>query len=313
MLLAHHPGFSCPLCRSYNDLESDVEVDVPEGYLNYARTGGGVSAAALAASVALGAPLPMTGGVAAGIRMGGIPEEEQMVFDHDLNSATPNAGSNIEQAQVQAQARSNPFIPHTPRGTNINLGLGGGGPVSIEGGSPMASVSAASQSRSPSRSQSASDGEDGEAEAEAMVTSDIERGERGQGVAMQSQRDAHYRRWNQASRIGNNGGEDEDGDEDVDPGSRVGVPPHVGGAAHHLDDVALPENGDLYPREDEGHAFPLPYRRAEEEEVEVDDGNLSDDDAEDVEPDDNDLRNLTHRQEDDEQEEDEVNAHVGSM
>jgi hypothetical protein len=29
-LLEHHPGFSCPLCRSFHDLEADVEVDLPE-------------------------------------------------------------------------------------------------------------------------------------------------------------------------------------------------------------------------------------------------------------------------------------------
>lgn len=27
VLMAHHPGFSCPLCRTFADLESDVEVD----------------------------------------------------------------------------------------------------------------------------------------------------------------------------------------------------------------------------------------------------------------------------------------------
>lgn len=39
MLLAHHPGFSCPLCRSFSDLESDVEVEVPEGYLHFGAGG----------------------------------------------------------------------------------------------------------------------------------------------------------------------------------------------------------------------------------------------------------------------------------
>jgi len=29
-LLEHHPGFSCPLCRSFHDLEADVEVELPE-------------------------------------------------------------------------------------------------------------------------------------------------------------------------------------------------------------------------------------------------------------------------------------------
>lgn len=29
-LYEHHPGFSCPLCRSFHDLEADVEVDVAE-------------------------------------------------------------------------------------------------------------------------------------------------------------------------------------------------------------------------------------------------------------------------------------------
>ncbi|KIM20158.1 hypothetical protein M408DRAFT_334097, partial [Serendipita vermifera MAFF 305830] len=29
-LYEHHPGFSCPLCRSFHDLEADVEVDMPE-------------------------------------------------------------------------------------------------------------------------------------------------------------------------------------------------------------------------------------------------------------------------------------------
>lgn len=28
LLLMHHPGFSCPLCRTFADLEEDVEVDV---------------------------------------------------------------------------------------------------------------------------------------------------------------------------------------------------------------------------------------------------------------------------------------------
>ena len=35
MLVAHHPGFSCPLCRTFADLESDVEVD----YTGYDKTG----------------------------------------------------------------------------------------------------------------------------------------------------------------------------------------------------------------------------------------------------------------------------------
>lgn len=31
MLVMHHPGFSCPLCRTFADLESDVEVEaIPE-------------------------------------------------------------------------------------------------------------------------------------------------------------------------------------------------------------------------------------------------------------------------------------------
>ena len=29
-LYEHHPGFSCPLCRSFHDLEADVELDMPE-------------------------------------------------------------------------------------------------------------------------------------------------------------------------------------------------------------------------------------------------------------------------------------------
>ncbi|KAF9504722.1 hypothetical protein BS47DRAFT_1354824 [Hydnum rufescens UP504] len=32
MLVAHHPGFSCPLCRTFADLESDVEVELPAQY-----------------------------------------------------------------------------------------------------------------------------------------------------------------------------------------------------------------------------------------------------------------------------------------
>jgi len=39
MLLAHHPGFSCPLCRSFADLEGDVEVEVPDGYLHFGGEG----------------------------------------------------------------------------------------------------------------------------------------------------------------------------------------------------------------------------------------------------------------------------------
>ena len=27
----HHPGFSCPLCRTFANLEEDVEVEVEEG------------------------------------------------------------------------------------------------------------------------------------------------------------------------------------------------------------------------------------------------------------------------------------------
>lgn len=33
MLIAHHPGFSCPLCRTFADLDSDVEVELPAHYL----------------------------------------------------------------------------------------------------------------------------------------------------------------------------------------------------------------------------------------------------------------------------------------
>ena len=31
MLIMHHPGFSCPLCRTFANLEEDVEVEGEEG------------------------------------------------------------------------------------------------------------------------------------------------------------------------------------------------------------------------------------------------------------------------------------------
>jgi hypothetical protein len=30
LLESHHPGFSCPLCRTFADLEEDVEIDAPD-------------------------------------------------------------------------------------------------------------------------------------------------------------------------------------------------------------------------------------------------------------------------------------------
>lgn len=29
MLMSHHPGFLCPLCRTFADLEATVEIDDP--------------------------------------------------------------------------------------------------------------------------------------------------------------------------------------------------------------------------------------------------------------------------------------------
>ncbi|KAF8184662.1 hypothetical protein K438DRAFT_1974453 [Mycena galopus ATCC 62051] len=42
LLEAHHPAFSCPLCRTFADLEEDVEVEAEEGVRGCVRWQGGV-------------------------------------------------------------------------------------------------------------------------------------------------------------------------------------------------------------------------------------------------------------------------------
>ncbi|KAF8302575.1 hypothetical protein DL93DRAFT_495947 [Clavulina sp. PMI_390] len=56
MLLSHHPGFQCPLCRTFADLESDVEVEGIDGYLNLAE--GGVPMPSIMEEKSVSVPAP---------------------------------------------------------------------------------------------------------------------------------------------------------------------------------------------------------------------------------------------------------------
>ena len=100
MLVAHHPGFSCPLCRTFADLESDVEVD----YTGYDKTGvvggGGIGQLVSAGITGVGHPdsdamaleeLGLGLGPGGGVPQA-IPEEDEGVVENESAVANESGG-----------------------------------------------------------------------------------------------------------------------------------------------------------------------------------------------------------------------------
>lgn len=126
MLLAHHPGFSCPLCRSFADLESDVEVDVPEGYMKFGNS----------ANVG---PAP-SAGVGVGGTAGGL---EDVLEEEPIGLAPlPPASSGLRSAPNRSPlTRSPAAIPHIEMDDTSELARASEA-ISISGGSRSPIVAA---------------------------------------------------------------------------------------------------------------------------------------------------------------------------
>jgi hypothetical protein len=142
MLLAHHPGFSCPLCRSFSDLESDVEVDVPEGYLRFGA-----------------------GGALIGGLEGVLPEEPQLQQQHHqpvINDTSELAWASEAIYISGSPPNSTGALGSSPAGqqqqhaSNATPPVSGGGPVT----------------RNENGENDSREGE--ESEADAMMTSEVE-------------------------------------------------------------------------------------------------------------------------------------------
>lgn len=182
--MAHHPGFSCPLCRSFSDLESDVEVDVPEGYLCFGAGGaiiGGLEGVLLEESHQQQQQRPA-------INIDDTSElaraSEAIYISGNLSSSGGLSGSGTS-GQQQQQYVSNATPPVT------------GGPM-------VHNENSENESR-----ENESEGP----EPDAMITSEVEDHER--GVLRPSTTQAR-RGWGDQEED-----DDDDDDELVDPGARA--------------------------------------------------------------------------------------------
>ncbi|KAG0142526.1 hypothetical protein CROQUDRAFT_97406 [Cronartium quercuum f. sp. fusiforme G11] len=94
LLQMHHPGFSCPLCRTFADLEADVETE-PEEVVS------APPATATATATVAPAPVPVSAGT--GTELPALEEGDREVLI-DEPDHTDSAPMDLQQTVVSAQA-----------------------------------------------------------------------------------------------------------------------------------------------------------------------------------------------------------------
>ncbi|KAL5532407.1 hypothetical protein ACEPAF_5977 [Sanghuangporus sanghuang] len=122
MLLMHHPGFSCPLCRTFANLEEDVEIDIEDQDMGQdvdTEGGSGGSSGENVGPVVL----PGTAGTTASARA------NAMEVDAPVNmTATPSVANDVAAGGAETEVERD-YAPYSVRRRNNNTNFTNGNAI----------------------------------------------------------------------------------------------------------------------------------------------------------------------------------------
>ncbi|OSD07906.1 SMAD/FHA domain-containing protein [Trametes coccinea BRFM310] len=114
LLESHHPAFSCPLCRTYADLEEDVEVEIDQEYDTNSVAEASAAMSAVAVALTPAGDRPNTGDGSSRER-----ERERDVgaeTEVEVDTGASRLGAGLRARRIPPSASAGPNTPRMPTG-----------------------------------------------------------------------------------------------------------------------------------------------------------------------------------------------------